>query len=251
MTGDWGPQSPYPGESSGVGPQPADGASPGSPVPPAAPHALLGTGLQSFQAKFVSSGIATRMRVDVHEGWLAITGVMLPRRWRKMVQVALFVTVFIMTVDLIVVRPLWSPQMFAVLAAALLAFLIIVFVAEHPARVVSLVVPIGQVRFAAPESTVESLGGKKKVVTLIGPFAGEWSANGMIKLMFAAEGDAQGLIAALTGAAAKYGVPPQVPMETPPADPYGGPPAAPPAAPTPGAPSGTPYYGPSGDRTLR
>jgi hypothetical protein len=214
MTADWAAQPPYPdadrpgpapfvpGAPAPPRPAPAPSEPRPSPAPPAAasaaaPHTLLGPGLKSFQAKFVSSGVATRMRVDVHEGWLAITGVLLPRRWRKAVQIALYGAVLVIVVDLLLVRPLWSAALFAVLTAALLAFLVIVLVGERPARVVSLVVPLDQVSCAPPETTVESLGGRRKVVTLYGPFAGEWSANGAIKLVFASEADARGVTAAL------------------------------------------------------
>jgi hypothetical protein len=149
------------------------------------------------------------MRVDIHDGWLAITGVLLPRSWRVTVQIALYSAVLLVVVDLLLVRPLWSAALFAVLAAALLAFLAVVLVGERPARVVSLVVPIDQVRCAPSETSVESLGGRHKRVTLYGPFAGEWSANGAIKLVFASEADARAVTAALSKAtAAPYdGVP--------------------------------------------
>jgi hypothetical protein len=173
-----------------------------------APHALLGPGLASYQARFVSSGIATRMRVDVHQGWLAITGVLLTRRWRTFVQIALFVIVFVIAVAVIVVRPLWSPQLFAVVAAALFAFLVIVLTAGRPSRVVTLLAPLSEVSCVAPESTVESLGGKTKTVILRGPFGGEWSTNGMIKLTFTSEADALGLVAAVRSGIAQYSTPP-------------------------------------------
>jgi hypothetical protein len=214
MTADWGAQPPNPyADRPGAGPVvpvaaaqpqpvPAPSGLHSAPAPPAAvsaaaPHSLLGPGLESFQAKFVSSGVATRMRVDVHDGWLAITGVLLPRRWRKAVQISLYAAVLVMIVDLLLVRPLWSAALFAVLAAALLIFLLTVLVGERPARVVSLVLPLDQVSSAPSETSVESLRGRHKAVTLYGPFAGEWSANGAIKLVFASEADARAVTAAL------------------------------------------------------
>jgi hypothetical protein len=211
MTDEWAPASGAaspPASPGGAPSPPGPVVAPPPATPVVAPHALLGPGLVSVQARFVSSGIATRMRVDVHDGWLAVTGVMLPRRWRMSVQIALFVTAFVIAFALIVVRPLWSPQLFAVVTAALFAFLVIMVAAGRPSRVVTLLVPLSQVSLVAPEATVESLGGKRRTVILRGPFGGDWSTNGMIKLTFANEADALSLIAALRSGIVRYETPP-------------------------------------------
>jgi len=192
----WTPMPPVHSRATDAGsPSVAGGVEGPMPGAGARPDGLLGPGIASCQIQFIS-GVRTRLRVDVHEGWLALTGILIPRDWRRFAQLSAVVFGVVIGLTLVLLRPVWSPRFFAVLAGVLVLFLMAVMIASRPSRIVSLVLPLASVGFSAP-AAAGMLDRRKTIVTLLGPFGGERSDDGTIKLACSGEADAQALVAAL------------------------------------------------------
>ena len=160
------------------------------------------TEVASFQLRLVDLGTRFRVRVDVSEGWVSLTALLVPRVWRQALRVGAAVAAGALGVVLAawVIRFTWSdPVPYAVLAGGLLAFIVLAALAARPAR-------IETARLAATSlSNVsiqrQSFPVQRVIVELMGPVGGDWSTDGRLRLVCDSEDEADRLVAALQAAA--------------------------------------------------
>ena len=156
----------------------------------------------SFQLRLIDVGTRFRVRVDVSDGWVSLTALLIPRVWRQTLRVGAAVAAGALGVVLAawVIRFTWTdPVPYALLAGCLLAFLVLATLAARPARVET-------VRMAATSlSNVwierQSFPVQRVIVNLAGPVGGDWSPDGRLRLICESDDEADRLFAALQAAA--------------------------------------------------
>lgn len=156
----------------------------------------------SFQLRLIDAGTRFRVRVDVSDGWVSLTALLIPRVWRQTLRVGAAVAAGALGVVLVawVVRFTWTdPVPYALLSACLLAFIVLATFAARPARVET-------ARMAATSlSNVwiehQSFPAQRVIVNLVGPVGGDWSVDGRLRLVCESDDEAGRLFAALQAAA--------------------------------------------------